>query len=48
LRCHPWCAGGCDPVPPGRLFSCAPKSELPPDLPPDLPPESRSERNLTP
>ncbi|MEN9416401.1 MAG: hypothetical protein RI988_21 [Pseudomonadota bacterium] len=23
LRCHPWCAGGCDPVPaaPARLFS---------------------------
>ncbi|WP_144328719.1 membrane protein insertion efficiency factor YidD [Tepidimonas charontis] len=23
LRCHPWCAGGCDPVPsaPPRLFS---------------------------
>lgn len=22
-RCHPWCAGGCDPVPerPARLFS---------------------------
>jgi len=18
LRCHPWCAGGCDPVPPRR------------------------------
>lgn len=23
LRCHPWCAGGCDPVPatPPRLFT---------------------------
>lgn len=21
LRCHPWCAGGHDPVPPGGLFS---------------------------
>jgi hypothetical protein len=20
LRCHPWCAGGCDPVPPAPLF----------------------------
>lgn len=20
LRCHPWCDGGCDPVPPRRLF----------------------------
>lgn len=48
LRCHPWCAGGCDPVPPGRLFSCAPRSDLLPDLPPDLPPDSRPERNLTP
>lgn len=40
LRCHPWCAGGCDPVPPRRLFSSV--------LPSDLPPDSRSERNLTP
>lgn len=36
LRCHPWCAGGCDPVPPRRLFSSMPPSE------------PRSERNLTP
>jgi putative membrane protein insertion efficiency factor len=21
LRCHPWCAGGCDPVPPPRFIS---------------------------
>jgi hypothetical protein len=20
LRCHPWCNGGCDPVPPAPLF----------------------------
>jgi len=20
LRCHPWCDGGCDPVPPTPLF----------------------------
>jgi putative membrane protein insertion efficiency factor len=20
LRCHPWCPGGCDPVPPAPLF----------------------------
>ena len=20
LRCHPWCEGGCDPVPPAPLF----------------------------
>ena len=20
LRCHPWCAGGCDPVPPAPPF----------------------------
>lgn len=36
-RCHPWCAGGCDPVPaqPPRLFShlcrppCAPAHRQP-------------------
>ena len=23
LRCHPWCAGGCDPVPAPRFISSA-------------------------
>jgi putative component of membrane protein insertase Oxa1/YidC/SpoIIIJ protein YidD len=36
LRCHPWCAGGCDPVPPRRLF------------PPASQPDPRHERNLSP
>ena len=36
LRCHPWCAGGCDPVPPRRLF------------PPASQPDPRPERNLSP
>lgn len=29
LRCHPWCAGGCDPVPAHapRLFGSSPTNE---------------------
>lgn len=47
LRCHPWCAGGCDPVPdaPSRLFSRLLGAEggrpaLPPTLPATPIPES--------
>lgn len=33
LRCHPWCAGGCDPVPerPPRLFTRLPGLAAPRD-----------------
>lgn len=30
LRCHPWCAGGCDPVPPPRFVSPASAPSAPP------------------
>lgn len=31
LRCHPWCAGGCDPVPTARhTFSATTLSATPP------------------
>ncbi|MBX3604586.1 MAG: membrane protein insertion efficiency factor YidD [Piscinibacter sp.] len=37
LRCHPWCAGGHDPVPaqaPGLFRRPAPPASAAPDLPP--------------
>lgn len=34
LRCHPWCAGGHDPVPDNaRLFSRWLRNDAPPDAP---------------
>jgi len=30
LRCHPWCAGGCDPVPEARPISPATAPPAPP------------------
>ena len=35
LRCHPWCAGGCDPVPAPRFISSASAPSATP-LPADL------------
>lgn len=44
LRCHPWCAGGHDPVPaqPPRLFTRLSRSPAAPDVPPCADPSADS------